>query len=176
MEPGPDAGPGNRGEGWVVAQFALFGAVVLAPRVGPPLPPAIARPLRPLGAILAAAGGALMLRGVADLGASFTPLPRPKDGAALVRDGLYARVRHPIYSGVCLLGLGWAALTANPTRLVLATGLVPFFNAKAGREEAWLLERFPEYARYREEVGKLLPRKRSDERRATSDERGARGW
>ena len=157
MEPGPDEGTGDRGEAWVAAQFALFGAVVLAPRVGPPLPRVLAPPLRSLGAILLATGGALMLRGVVDLGANFTPLPRPKDTAALVRDGVYARVRHPIYSGICLLGFGWAALTANPTRLLLAVGLAPFFNAKANREEAWLLERFPEYARYREEVGKLLP-------------------
>jgi protein-S-isoprenylcysteine O-methyltransferase Ste14 len=80
----------------VAGQFALFGAVVLAPRVGPPLPWAVARLLRLPGAILLGAGGALMLRGVVDLGASFTPLPRPKDTAALVRDGVYARVRHPI--------------------------------------------------------------------------------
>ncbi|CAA9589682.1 MAG: hypothetical protein AVDCRST_MAG88-4633, partial [uncultured Thermomicrobiales bacterium] len=72
MERDAAAGPRGRGEAWVAAQFALFGAVVLAPRVGPPLPPALARPLRPLGAVLLAAGGALVLRGVADLGASFT--------------------------------------------------------------------------------------------------------
>lgn len=166
MEPGPDEGRGDRGEAWVVAQFALFGAVVLAPSVGPPLPQALVGLLRPPGAILLAAGGALMLRGVADLGASFTPLPRPKADAALVRDGVYARVRHPIYSGACLLGLGWAALTANPARLLLAAALVPFFNAKADREEVWLLERFPEYARYREEVGKLLPGVRNVKRDA----------
>lgn len=157
MAGGADDRDGGRGEGWVAAQWALIGATLLAPRVGPPWPRALAWPARLLGLPLLVAGGATLARGIADLGSNLTPLPKPKDDATLVRNGLYRYVRHPIYSGFILLGFGWATLTANGTRILLATALAAFFDAKAGREETWLLEKFPEYACYRAEVKKLLP-------------------
>ena len=157
MAGGADDRDGGRGEGWVAAQWALIGATLLAPRVGPPWSPALARCGRLLGPALLATGGALIARGIVDLGPNLTPLPKPKDDATLVRNGLYRYLRHPIYSGFIALGFGWATLTANSSRLLLAAALAAFFDAKARREEAWLLEKFPEYARYRAEVKKLLP-------------------
>lgn len=148
---GPD---GGRGEGWTVAQFALFAVLLVAPDAGPRWPRALSLTGRLAGIALLAAGASLMLRGLRDLGPSFTPLPRPKDDAALVRAGVYGWVRHPIYLGAALTGFGWATLTANTTRLLLAGGLLALLDAKADREEAWLLARFPEYAAYRAEVKK----------------------
>ncbi len=149
---------GGRGDGWVAAQFALFGAIVVAPHLGPRWPRWLARVARLLGAPLLPLGGWLLARGMADLGTAFTPFPKPLEDAPFVREGLYARMRHPIYTGAIALGLGWSLLTANTTRLLLATGLVALFDAKARREEVWLGRKFPEYARYRAEVSKLLPR------------------
>ena len=148
---GPD---GGRGEAWTVAQFALFGVLLVAPDAGPHWPRALSLTGRLIGVSLLASGGYLVLRGMTDLGPSFTPLPRPKDDAALVRAGVYGWVRHPIYLGAVLTGFGWAALTASTTRQLLAGGLLALLNAKADREEAWLLARFPEYAAYRAEVKK----------------------
>jgi protein-S-isoprenylcysteine O-methyltransferase Ste14 len=91
------------------------------------------------------------------LGANLTPFPRPRPAATLVRDGIYAEVRHPIYGGFILLALGWALLTANTLRLVCAGALIALFSAKARREEAWLNERFPDYAAYADEVPRFLP-------------------
>jgi protein-S-isoprenylcysteine O-methyltransferase Ste14 len=150
--------PGTgRGEGWVVAQFPLFGLAVQAPHLGPAWPRALARSGRLAGLPLLAAGAYLAARGLLDLGASFTPLPKPKDDARLVREGAYRIVRHPIYAGATLGALGWALLTANTTRLALAGVVLLFFDAKAHREEAWLVEKYPAYAAYRREVRKLLP-------------------
>ena len=150
--------PGSgRGEGWVVAQFPLYGLAVLAPHLGPVWPRVLARSGWLAGLPLLAAGAYLFARGLLDLGASFTPLPKPKDDARLVREGAYRIVRHPIYAGVTLAALGWALLTANTTRLALAGVVLLFFDAKARREEAWLVEKYPAYAAYRREVRKLLP-------------------
>lgn len=153
---GTDTGSG-RGEGWVVAQFPLVGLALLAPRLGPPWPSRLARFGRLLGSALLTAGGGFAATGLRDLGANLTPLPKPKDDATLVRDGVYGVVRHPIYSGICLLTAGWALLTANTTRLALTGAVLAFFDAKANREEAWLRARFPDYAAYQREVKKLLP-------------------
>ena len=147
----------GRGEGWVVAQFPLYGLAVRAPHLGPAWPRALALSGRLAGFPLLAAGAYLLARGLIDLGASFTPLPKPKDDARLVREGAYRIVRHPIYAGLIVAALGWALLTANTTRLALAAVVLLFFDAKARREEAWLMEKYPEYAAYRREVRKLLP-------------------
>lgn len=157
-EDGANVLDGERGEGWVVAQGALVGALLLAPRVGPAWPRGLARLARVLALPALAAGGTLALRAVDDLGPSFAVLPKPKPDARLVRGGVYERVRHPIYAGVVLLAFGWAALTANTTRAILAAGLLALLSAKADREEAWLTERFPEYTAYQMRVPKLVPK------------------
>lgn len=109
------------------------------------------------GLWLAVTGGWMALRGTVDLGRSFTPLPRPRDGATLVRTGIYARVRHPIYGGIVIGSFGWGLLWASPPGLVLAVVAWAFFTVKSMREEAWLVERFPDYAGYRRVTGRFLP-------------------
>ena len=41
--------------------------------------------------------------------------------------------------------------------MVAATSLIPFFVAKAGREERWLRDQFPEYAEYERQVRRFAP-------------------
>jgi protein-S-isoprenylcysteine O-methyltransferase Ste14 len=110
------------------------------------------------------AGGALLLlgawlgiRGDRDLGAHRTPFPRPKDNADLVTSGIYARVRHPLYAAVIALGMAWALLWRSEPALVLAVVQVPFFDAKARREERWLRERFAGYDEYAKRVQRFIP-------------------
>ncbi len=151
------AGRFKRGEPWVVAQFALLGLILVTPHRGPVWPRALVWPARPLGLLAMVGGGWLTRRAFADLGESLTPLPRPKDGSVLVREGIYAEVRHPIYSGLLLIALGWATLMTSTTRLALAGALAALLSAKARREELWLEEQYADYAAYREEVPGLFP-------------------
>ena len=147
----------NRGEAWVIGQFLLLGLLLVVPRRGPAWP----RWLVVLGRLvgLPLIGGGLALTGIAfgNLGPNLTALPKPKDDSTLVRDGLYKSVRHPIYCGMLLLAYGVVALTGSTSRLAVATALLALLDAKASREETWLLERYPDYAAYRREVPKLLP-------------------
>src|SRR6266568_4067770 len=66
----------------------------------------------------------------------------------LRQGGIFGLVRHPVYGGVILIGLGWSLADA-PLGLVPTALLAVLFDLKARREEAWLIERFPEYAAYR---------------------------
>ena len=99
---------GPRGEGWVVAQFVLFAAIAMAgldaTREGWSSPSSITDVL---GLAAVVVGSALAAWGAWGLRASFSPFPRPVEGAALVQTGAYRLIRHPIYSGVVLAGLGW---------------------------------------------------------------------
>jgi protein-S-isoprenylcysteine O-methyltransferase Ste14 len=161
--PSPDHDPpralleGPRGEGWVALQAALLLLYLIVPRLGPAWPEPLRSAGRALGGLGALGGGLLLAAGSLALGRQLTPLPHPKAGGALVEHGPYRLVRHPIYSGVCLGALGGALLTAHGGRLAVALLLLVFFDAKARREEAWLIRRYPAYPAYRRRVRRLIP-------------------
>ena len=100
-----------------------------------------------LGLLIAVVGAPLVVLGVLSLGSSFTPLPRPRARTRL-RQGGFTLVRHPVYGGAILIGLGWSLADA-PLGLVPTALLDVLIDLKAQREEAWLIEPFPEYALYR---------------------------
>ena len=144
---------------WVWGQFALIELVAL---LAPLLPRYVSLGdadyalnrmdptwIRALGGVVAGAGVALAAWGVRSLGPSLTPGTEPLPGSALVTDGAYARLRHPIYGGIVLLLAGYTLAWSNWT-LALIVGFVArlCFEAKAGAEERWLQERYPEYQRY----------------------------
>jgi protein-S-isoprenylcysteine O-methyltransferase Ste14 len=148
----------TRGEGWVIAQTVLLLAAAASSFVGPTISGPLRGPTRWMGLFGLIGGAAVGLAGAASLGKSLTPLPRPKRSGKLVTNGPYRFVRHPIYSGVILAALGWAAFRGRWLALVPAAALVPFFDAKASREERWLLQLFPDYADYRARVSsRLIP-------------------
>jgi protein-S-isoprenylcysteine O-methyltransferase Ste14 len=152
----PSLGP--RGEGWVLIQGVLL---VMVAAAGWSLGPDWSGPLRLVGigggTMLIAGGIVLAVRGVIDLGGAVTPLPRPRDGAALVETGAYAFVRHPIYSGLILAAFGWAIAQGSIVAVALAVTLAAFLRLKSAREEAWLELRYPAYAAYRARTRRLIP-------------------
>jgi protein-S-isoprenylcysteine O-methyltransferase Ste14 len=109
--------------------------------------------IRLVGWALMAVGAGLAGWGARSLGPSLTPGTEPLPGADLVTAGAYAHVRHPIYAGLVLAlagySLGWSNWTAA---LIAATVALLYFDAKARAEERWLVERYPQYQRYRLQV------------------------
>ena len=101
-------------------------------------------------ALVVAALVLLALAGISLLLARATTVfPRPREDAELAESGVYRRVRHPVYGAVLLLAVGWS-LAESPLGLIPAALLAVVFDLKARVEEAWLEERQPGYARYRE--------------------------
>ncbi|NJL56045.1 isoprenylcysteine carboxylmethyltransferase family protein, partial [bacterium] len=84
-------------------------------------------------------------------------LPTPNERAALVQTGLYARIRHPIYTGVLITGIGAALAHGHIIILAIAAILAIFFTVKARYEESLLGVVYPEYADYRQRTGRFLP-------------------
>jgi protein-S-isoprenylcysteine O-methyltransferase Ste14 len=144
-----------RGAGWVVGQFAVLFALLAA---GPLWRAQWAGGWNwPAGGALLLLGAWLGLRGDRDLGRHRTPFPRPKEDCQLVTSGIYARLRHPLYAAVIALGFAWALLWRSVPALLLAALQVPFFDAKARREERWLRERFAGYDDYARRVKRFIP-------------------
>jgi len=151
----PTLGP--RGEGWVALQGVAIVAAGLAGLAGPAWsgPARIASSAVGIGGI--GAGVVLAVAAARVLGTALTPLPKPNAEARLVRTGPFRLVRHPIYGAVAIAAIGWGLATASPVALLVAVAILAFFDLKSRREEAWLVERFPEYPGYRAQTRRLLP-------------------
>lgn len=110
------------------------------------------------GIALMLVGASVALAGAMALGRNLTPFPKPADSAQLVRHGIYAVIRHPLYTSVIAVAIGWSLIWQSWPALLVAAALIPFFAAKARREERWLREMFSEYGEYEERTPRFLPR------------------
>jgi protein-S-isoprenylcysteine O-methyltransferase Ste14 len=152
----PSLGP--RGEGWLLLQLVLIGAVGLAGAFsGANWTGALRLATSLAAAALLVVSMALAFLGLRDLDQSFSPLPMPTDDAALIEHGVYRRLRHPIYTGVMLGALGWGLLTASLLACMLAIVLMALLDLKARREESWLRDRYPGYGAYAARTRRFLP-------------------
>jgi protein-S-isoprenylcysteine O-methyltransferase Ste14 len=145
----------ERGGLWVLAQSALMIGVTVLGLIWPGdanWPAAFLA-----GAALLVIGAYFGIAGVMALKTNRTPFPKPREDSQLVQHGIYSLARHPLYTSVILISLGWALLCRSWPALVAAVIMIPFFNAKAKREEQWLREKFPAYAEYERRVGRFLP-------------------
>jgi protein-S-isoprenylcysteine O-methyltransferase Ste14 len=151
---------GTRGEWYVFVQVVLVLLIAVGPRTWhgwPDWPFAGGWPASLGGAALLIGGLCLAAAGAVRLGKALTPLPYPGAGAVLHETGPYRIVRHPMYSGVLLAAFGWALLCRGWLTLAYVLGGCVFIDFKVRREEAWLVERFPDYAAYQRRVRKLIP-------------------
>lgn len=152
---------GSRGQGWVAGQFVLLALVANAGLPGlADLPPATAGRwvLFSAGLLLLALGVGIGFVAVRAMGSTISALPLPKDTGRLTAHGIYTVVRHPMYLALIVASVGWALATASTLAALAAVVLTGWLNLKARREEAWLLDRYPEYAAYRQRTGRFLPR------------------
>ena len=155
----PDLGP--RGEGWVLGQFLLLGLLfaVSQPGLGSIAPRTLLEwSSLSIGAASIVAAAWVVTAGFRDLGRSLTPMPRPRRDALLVEHGIYTRVRHPIYAGLILGGLGWSAVTRSLPAAGVTLLLAIYLDLKSRREEAWLSDRYPGYDAYRQRTRRFVPR------------------
>ena len=116
-------------------------------------PPGWAAPSAWIGALLVIVGTALRVSAIRALGASFTSeIVAPH---AVVRRGIYARMRHPSDVGLLLVAAGLASLGGSALAAVIATlVVVPSVALRIAREDRALALRHPtEHATYRHEVG-----------------------
>jgi protein-S-isoprenylcysteine O-methyltransferase Ste14 len=84
-----------------------------------------------------------------------------KEDHQLIRTGPYARLRHPIYSGIILAAIG-SAVVIDEWRCVLGVCLVVTgYCIKARKEEVMLTQQFGEaFREHQKHAGFLIPRLR----------------
>lgn len=146
----------GRGRLLVGAQFLLIGLTAFAPGRGL----WVSSPwliLLELGLIFSGLG--ILVPAFFNLGSALTANPVPKADAPLQTHGIYAYVRHPIYTGVLVAGLGVAIYRASPISLFAFLALVALLNFKARWEEGFLKVKHEGYLSYMKQVPRFLPRK-----------------
>ena len=150
----------TKGNFLVAAQFGLLAALVLIPRQICLPANALAFGLNLVGLILLLAGFAVLAIALLGLGKSLTANPVPKDDGKLVTSGLYKLVRHPIYSGLLLIGLGVTVQSYLLPHIVVWAVLWMLLEYKAAFEETMLEARYAEYASYKAKTGRFTPKLR----------------
>lgn len=110
-----------------------------------------------IGLVLVALGVGVAVDAGARLGRTLTPSPIPKAGGQLVTGGVYGLVRHPIYSGLLVLGAGLAVIGASVLHPLAWIALLSVLMVKSRLEERMLSEQYGDYAAYAARVGRLVP-------------------
>lgn len=131
---------------WLLSQLVLLGAVFVA---GWFRPGEVGSWLRhpSLGLFLMLFSAVIGLAGCLTLSSSLSAFPEPRE-KKLATQGLYRWVRHPMYSGLLVLALGWAIHTGSVTALAASVPLWWFLKRKAAFEDSMLAQVYPEHARY----------------------------
>ena len=108
--------------------------------------------------VIALAGLVIMLWARVILGRNWSADVALKEGHELVTSGPYRWVRHPIYSGLLLMALGWAVWRGRYSGFWGLAVLLPLFWIKARAEEQLMIQHFGDaYRSYKARVKALIP-------------------
>lgn len=103
----------------------------------------------------------LVSAGLISLSSLRTVFLNVRDPPVVIRTGLFAHVRHPMYFGEVLLYAGFLCLSISIAAIVVWVGAILFLLGLCRYEEGLLVERFGEdYRRYMREVPLWIPRLR----------------
>jgi protein-S-isoprenylcysteine O-methyltransferase Ste14 len=145
----------QRGGWWVVGQFLLLFTIAILGIT--------CRATSKLhlvfifGVVFLVASAICGFSGMLALGSNLTPFPKPTTNARFVQHGIYALIRHPLYTSVFCAAVGWSLVRQSWPALCVSLTLAIFLNAKARREERWLRQQFPEYTSYERRVRRFIP-------------------
>lgn len=103
-------------------------------------------------------GGVVALVAALTLKTNLSPFPSPVARGRLIRSGVYAHMRHPIYTGLIMAAFGYGVATHNGIQVGIAFVLLGLFFFKARYEERLLKQRFAEYPEYVRSTGMLFPK------------------
>ncbi len=151
----PAASRPRRDLAFVTLQTLLMGAYLANPEA---LRVALPEAVRYAGLVFTIGGIGVLAWAFVNLGRNLTPFPTPKASGQLVTEGIYRWARHPIYTGVLIMALGWAAFSQSGWRLGLFVALWALFWAKSHYEEQLLTQKYPQYEAYKERVGQFGPK------------------
>ena len=144
----------QRAQLFVMGQFLLIGLFAVAVLMNPPT----ANPVwHGVGIAICAPGLAIIVAALAAMGRVMQVSPQPKADGHLVTRGIYAWLRHPMYTGILFMVVGLLVRTPALAVAIVGATLAALLWAKARFEESLLLARYPGYAAYRRTTWGVVP-------------------
>ena len=110
-----------------------------------------------LGWILLIYGSGLLAITLIQLKFKVPFFPSPSPSSLLITEGVYKFVRHPIFSSLAALFIGYAIISMSMEKLLFGFIIAIFFDFKASYEEQLLQDRFSAYIDYAAKVDKMIP-------------------
>lgn len=144
----------SKGNLLVAIQFVLLAVIVFLPR-GTSW--AVPLPVTVLAFVAVAVGLLTAVAALITLGKSLSANPVPVEHGELKTFGVFALVRHPVYSGIMIGVIGYAVLSRSWFVVAAVVALGVLFAVKARFEDALLVAKYPQYLAYGQRVGRFVP-------------------
>ena len=110
------------------------------------------------GLFISGLGTLILIFALLQINKNLSPFPTPRDRAILIQNGLYKLVRHPIYTGIIFMLIGYSVYQNSIYKLCITGLLMLLFHIKTNYEEQQLIKKFPEYVVYKHKTGKFFVR------------------
>ncbi len=88
---------------------------------------------------------------------NFNIQPKLREGSKLITTGIYAWVRHPMYTSVIVMMLGFLVSTVTKIEIFLWLMLIIVLLLKAKKEESLWLEHDEAYESYKKSTKLFIP-------------------
>lgn len=140
--------------------FVLYYLVLRSPWGSITVPNSLIYRLLPaIGAALILIGAITNIWGRIQLKSNWANQIKIYNDQSLVTTGVYALVRHPLYSSIMLMFIGGSIMFMNYLSLILtAIIFIPFMYYRARQEEVILAKQFREYTDYKKHTGMFFPK------------------
>lgn len=112
---------------------------------------------RLIGLLLCFAGLFVYLVSLKHLGQNYSPCFDSHVPFEIVKSGPYRLIRHPTWLAKIFVSVGSVIVAGSVWMLSIPIWILVEFYRTVPAEEAFLTERFPEYAQYREQTRFLIP-------------------
>jgi protein-S-isoprenylcysteine O-methyltransferase Ste14/rhodanese-related sulfurtransferase len=92
-----------------------------------------------------------------ELGRNFRVFAAPRLSGTLITSGIYSHVRHPMYTSVIIMFMGYIIFFNSLLSAPLWLAFSALYIVKSIKEERIIIQRFPEYEEYRKKTWRFLP-------------------
>jgi len=138
---------------FVSIQLVLFLVYVLPVEV---LVVNVATWLRYFGLVFTILGLVLGTMALLQINTKISPFPTPVLKSELITNGAFSISRHPIYTSILAMTLGYAVFEASLFKFIIFLVLWLLFYFKSKYEEQLLSEKFSEYSNYQQRTRRFI--------------------
>ena len=114
--------------------------------------------LKYIGLIFSLISLLLAVSAVLQLNTNLSPFPTPLSSGRLITNGVFRIARHPIYTGIFGICVGYGIYSDSLYKFLISVALLLLFYYKSEYEEELLMFKYPTYSDYKKRTGRFFPK------------------